>query len=225
MYLKTMLAAASASIIMMAAAVPAFADDSTSTANSGSTSVAKTASTSNANSDLSNQNTSNLANTQGQGQGQKQGQTQGQTQAATSNNRVSTTTVTSPSQTSSSDLSVNENTTNKQPLQAPALFVTPSNSTAPCYVAVGAGVSFAGGGIGASGGKKDKGCEMRARVELLKSLGKINVALVYLCNSDLAIRQAFVDDGLSCYPSPDTLKPSAQAVHTEVHSEKAKEGS
>jgi hypothetical protein len=111
-----------------------------------------------------------------------------------------------------------ENTSiNKDPLQAPGTIVQSSNTTAPCVVAMGGGVSFPGGSVGLTGGVQDKGCELRNRVDLLKDLGHKDVAQVLLCNADLAVRQAFVDAGQSCYPGKDTLQPSAAATSTSTN--------
>jgi hypothetical protein len=90
------------------------------------------------------------------------------------------------------------------PHQAPELVVAPSNSTAPCVISGGVGASFPGGAVSAGFGIKDPGCEMRARVELLNTMGYKEAGLTLLCDDDVKVRQAFVNMGKSCYPSPDT---------------------
>ena len=163
---------------------------------------------------------------QQQNQAQKQGQTQSSTAtsnasaAATSNASANNSQNVNASPTFTSDTTINE----KQVRQAPDVFVSSSNTTAPCVVAVNGGISFPGGGIGLGGGKKDKGCEMRSRVELIAKFNP-RAARAYLCDHDADLIRAFKETGQDCYapdvvvvprPIPAIIAPPAPQVVVTV---------
>jgi hypothetical protein len=133
----------------------------------------------------------NLANKQAQGQlqGQQQGQMQTATSSANNNNTVS----------NGANTSVTE--TLKDRLQAPPIYVSPTNATAPCVIPLAGGASFGGGSIGLSSGYKDDDCKFRNRVVLYASFDAL-VARAYACDHDPGLIQAYKEVGKDCYKDP-----------------------
>jgi len=164
-----------------------------------------------------NQNSSNQ-NSSNQNQSQNQNQKQQQQANASSNASANA------SSTASANNSQTSNTTFNQEdkRQAPPVFVSSSNTTAPCVVAVSGGASIPGFGFGIGGGKKDKGCERRSRIELLAKFNK-RAARAYMCDSDPDVLRAYKETGQDCYapevvvasaPVPTVIPPAPQVVVT-----------